>query len=56
MSGGEYATEYRKYVAQVPEYVRPFLVAAGPRGHSADGDLAWTAGFFAGLRAGAGSA
>ena len=49
MSGGEYATEYRKYIAQVPEYVRPFLVATGPRGHSADGDLAWTEGFFAGL-------
>src|SRR5512147_1106478 len=49
MSGGEYATEYRKYVAQVPEYVRPFLVATGPRGHSADADLAWTEGFFAGL-------
>ena len=49
MSGGEYAAEYRKYIAQVPEYVRPFLVATGPRGHSADGDLAWTEGFFAGL-------
>ena len=54
MSGGEYATEYRKYVAQVPEYVRPFLVATGPRGHSADGDLAWTEGFFAGLSGGRG--
>jgi alpha-N-arabinofuranosidase len=50
MSGGEYATEYRKYIAQVPEYVRPFLVAVGPRGHSADGDLGWTEGFFAGIK------
>jgi alpha-N-arabinofuranosidase len=50
MSGGEYATEYRKYIAQVPEYVRPYFVATGPRGHSADGDLAWTEGFFAGIK------
>jgi alpha-N-arabinofuranosidase len=50
MSGGEYATEYRKYIAQVPGYVRPFLVATGPRGHSADGDLGWTEGFFEGLQ------
>jgi alpha-N-arabinofuranosidase len=50
MSGGEYATQYRQYIAQVPVYVRPFLVATGPRGHSADGDLGWTEGFFAGLQ------
>jgi alpha-N-arabinofuranosidase len=50
MSGGEYATEYRKYIAQVPVYLRPFFVATGPRGHSTDSDLAWTEGFFAGLR------
>jgi alpha-N-arabinofuranosidase len=50
MSGGEYATEYRKYIAQVPVYTRPFFVATGPRGHSADGDVAWTEGFFAGIR------
>jgi alpha-N-arabinofuranosidase len=50
MSGGEYATEYRKYIAQVPVYQRPFFVATGPRGHSADGDLGWTEGFFAGLQ------
>ncbi len=50
MSGGEYATEYRKYIAQVPVYLRPFFVATGPRGHSADSDLGWTEGFFAGLQ------
>jgi alpha-L-arabinofuranosidase len=49
MTGGEYATEYRKYIAQFPSYLRPFFVATGPRGHSADGDVGWTEGFFAGL-------
>ena len=48
MTGGEYATEYRKYISQVPTYLRPFFVATGPRGHSADGDVGWTEGFFAG--------
>ena len=50
MSGGEYATEYRKYIAQVPVYLRPYFVATGPRGHSADGDVGWTEGFFAGIK------
>jgi alpha-L-arabinofuranosidase len=50
MTGGEYATEYRKYISQVPIYVRPFFVATGPRGHSADGDVGWTEGFFGGLQ------
>ena len=50
MSGGEYATQYRQYIAQVPVYVRPYFVATGPRGHSADGDLGWTEGFFGGLQ------
>jgi alpha-N-arabinofuranosidase len=50
MTGGEYATEYRKNIAQFPVYLRPFFVATGPRGHSADGDVAWTEGFFGGLR------
>jgi alpha-N-arabinofuranosidase len=50
MSGGEYATAYRRFVTQVPLYTRPFLVAAGPRGHSADMDLGWTEGFFEGLQ------
>jgi alpha-N-arabinofuranosidase len=50
MTGGEYATEYRKYIAQCPAYLRPFFVATGPRGHSADGDVAWTEGFFGGLQ------
>jgi len=50
MTGGEYATEYRKFISQVPVYVRPFFVATGPRGHSADGDVEWTEGFFGGLQ------
>jgi alpha-N-arabinofuranosidase len=50
MTGGEYATEYRKYISQVPVYRRTFFVAAGPRGHSADGDAGWTEGFFGGLQ------
>ena len=33
---------------------QPFFVAAGPRGHSADGDVGWTEGFFAGIRTRAG--
>ncbi|PYQ19218.1 MAG: alpha-N-arabinofuranosidase, partial [Acidobacteria bacterium] len=50
LTGGEYATEYRKYIAQVPVYLRPFFVATGPRGHSPDGDVGWTEGFFGGLQ------
>jgi len=50
MTGSEYATEYRKFVTQFPTYTRPYLVAAGPRGHSADMDLGWTEGFFEGLQ------
>ncbi len=50
MTGGEYATEYRKYISQFPAYLQPFWVATGPRGHSADGDVGWTEGFFAGLQ------
>ena len=50
MTGGEYATEYRKYIAQFPVYVPSFWVATGPRGHSADGDVGWTEGFFRGLQ------
>jgi alpha-N-arabinofuranosidase len=50
MTGGEYATDYRRYISQVPAYVRPFFVAVGPRGHSADADVGWTAGFFGGLQ------
>jgi len=50
MTGGEYATEYRKFVTQVPEYTPPYLIAAGPRGHSADMDVGWTRGFFTGMQ------
>jgi alpha-N-arabinofuranosidase len=49
MTGGEYATQYRRYISQFPAYQRPFYVATGPRGHSADGDVGWTEGFFGGL-------
>ena len=55
MTGGEYATEYRKFVTQFPQYTDPYLVATGPRGHSADGDLAWTEDFFEGMQGGHGS-
>ena len=37
-------------VTQFPAYVQPFLVAAGPRGHSADTDIGWTTGFFENMR------
>ncbi|MCW5980136.1 MAG: alpha-N-arabinofuranosidase [Bryobacteraceae bacterium] len=50
MTPGEYATLYRLYTAQAPSYVRPFLVACGPRGHSADYDMGWTTGFFEGMQ------
>jgi alpha-N-arabinofuranosidase len=46
----EYATQYRKFVTQFPAYTAPFLVATGPRGHSADGDIGWTTGFFDAMR------
>ena len=50
MLPGEYAASYRQFTAQVPAYTQPFLVAVGPRGHSADYDLGWTSGFFEGLQ------
>jgi alpha-L-arabinofuranosidase len=46
----EYATEYRQFITQFPSYTEPFLVATGPRGHSADGDIGWTTGFFDAMR------
>jgi alpha-N-arabinofuranosidase len=46
----EYATLYRKWITQFPNYVEPFLVATGPRGHSADSDIGWTTGFFENMR------
>ena len=46
----EYAAKYRQFVTQFPAYKEPFLVATGPRGHSADGDIGWTTGFFEGMR------
>jgi alpha-N-arabinofuranosidase len=52
MTPGEYATAYRRFVAQCPEYGPLFLVAAGPRGHSRDMDLSWTTGFFDAMQGG----
>jgi len=46
----EYAALYRRFVTQFPAYTEPFLVATGPRGHSADGDIGWTTGFFDAMR------
>ena len=46
----EYATLYRKWITQFPNYVEPFLVAAGPRGHAVDTDMGWTTGFFENMR------
>jgi len=46
----EYAGKYRQFVTQFPNYKEPFLIATGPRGHSADGDIGWTSGFFEGMR------
>lgn len=42
----EYATLYRLFISQLPPYGQPFLVACGPRGHSADSGVPWTEGFF----------
>ncbi len=50
MKPEEYATLYRRFVTQFPAYTEPFLVATGPRGHSADGDIGWTTGFFQNMR------
>lgn len=45
MLPAEYAALYRQYTSQIPAYRRPYLVACGPRGHSADHDIGWTEGF-----------
>ena len=50
MKPGEYAALYRRFITQFPAYTEPFLVATGPRGHSADGDIGWTTGFFEAMR------
>jgi alpha-N-arabinofuranosidase len=50
MKPEEYAALFRKFVTQFPSYVGPFLVATGPRGHSADGDIGWTTSFFEAMR------
>ena len=51
MTPREYAQKYRQWVTQIPGYIRPFLVAAGPEGHARDRDLdvGWTKGFFEGV-------
>ena len=50
MTGGEYATAYRKFISQCPGLRRAVLRGPGPRGHSADSDVGWTEGFFGGLQ------
>jgi len=46
MSPQEYARLYREFVTQFPNHIPPFLIATGPRGHSADHDVGWTRGFY----------
>lgn len=46
MKPAEYAALYRRFTSQVPSYGQPFLIACGPRGHSADNGVPWTEGFF----------
>lgn len=52
MSPQEYAQQYRQFVTQFPNHLRPFLVATGPRGHSNDHDVGWTKGFFEAMQGG----
>ena len=52
MTPQEYAQRYRQFVTQFPAHVRPFLIATGPRGHSADRDIGWTRGFFEAMQEG----
>jgi alpha-N-arabinofuranosidase len=52
MSPQEYAQHYRQVVTQFPSYTKPFLIATGPRGHSADHDVGWTQGFFEAMQGG----
>ncbi len=46
MKPAEYAHLYRLFTSQIPPYQNPFLIACGPRGHSADFNTGWTEGFF----------
>jgi alpha-L-arabinofuranosidase len=48
----EYATLYRLFTSQIPPFGQPYLVACGPRGHSADNGVPWTEGFFEALQGG----
>jgi alpha-N-arabinofuranosidase len=52
MTPQEYAQRYRQFVTQFPTHKRPFLIATGPRGHSADHDIGWTSGFFEAMQGG----
>jgi len=52
MTPQEYAQRYRQFVTQFPTHTRPFLIATGPRGHSADRDVGWTSGFFEAMQGG----
>jgi alpha-L-arabinofuranosidase len=48
----EYATLYRLFTSQIPPFGQPYLIACGPRGHSADNGVPWTEGFFEALQGG----
>ncbi len=50
MKPAEYAQWYRLFTSQIPPYGNLYLVACGPRGHSADFNTGWTEGFFEGMR------
>jgi alpha-N-arabinofuranosidase len=52
MSPHEYAQKYRQFVTQFPSHAPSFLIATGPRGHSADYDIGWTRGFFEAMQGG----
>ena len=46
MKPAEYGALYRRFTSQVPAFGQPYLIACGPRGHSADYGVPWTEGFF----------
>ncbi|MCU1263524.1 MAG: Alpha-N-arabinofuranosidase, partial [Bryobacterales bacterium] len=46
----EYASFYKLFTSQIPPYGKPYLVACGPRGHSAGGDVNWTSGLLEALQ------
>ncbi|GAC1660876.1 MAG: alpha-L-arabinofuranosidase C-terminal domain-containing protein [Candidatus Acidiferrum sp.] len=46
----EYSTLYRRFTSQMPAFGETFLIACGPRGHSADYGVPWTEGFFEAMK------